>query len=175
MSQKNQSGGQERNIRQVADEFTKKGWRTVRLRPNSKVPVSGAWQNADPRPEEFKDADNVGVQLGVKSNHLVDIDFDSPEARALSGLRCFFGAAPSFHRSSLPESEPGHRLVICTDAPDKVEKFAFSRAAEKAAIESLQLPKSVILELRAGKGFTVFPPSVINDDPLIWGGLQEPL
>src|SRR5262245_41062545 len=128
--QRNQSTQQERNVRQAAKVFNERGWRTVRLRSQGKVPYSTAWQNADPKPEEFGNTDNIGVQLGAKSGHLVDIDFDSPEARALSGLGCFFGDAPSFRRSSLPETEPGHRLVVCADAPDSVTKLEFSRAAE---------------------------------------------
>src|SRR5205807_846906 len=95
------------------------GMQLVRLKPGSKIPVSQkGWQNASPKAAEFLPGENVGVQLGSKSGHIVDIDLDIPEARALAGLECFFGHLPAFRRTSLPPDEPGHRLVVCRDAPD---------------------------------------------------------
>lgn len=147
------------------------GFRLVQLKPGSKQPVSEkGWQNANPAGREFEGGKNIGVQLGAKSGHLVDLDLDCEEARHLAGLECFFGHLPAFRRASLPTSAPGHRLVVCDDAPDMVMKFSFERQTEQAAIADLGLDKSVILELRAGKGYTVFPPSVIAGDPLVWNG-----
>ena len=159
----------EPDIRRIARGYIERGFRLVKLKPRSKEPYGKAWQNAQPRPENFGLDDNIGVQLGEKSGHLVDIDFDIPEARHLASHSCFFGHLPSFGRSSLPANAPGHLLVVCRDAPDRIEKFEFRGAKEKAAVAPLQLPKTVVLELRAGQGFTVFPPSSLDDDRLCYG------
>lgn len=156
-------------VRRMARAYAEKGFRLVKLRPGSKVPASGAWQNSRPVANDFRDGDNIGVQLGAKSGHLVDVDFDIPEARALSGLPCLFGHLLSFRRSSAPIGAPGHRLVICEDAPDAVEKFDFRGAKEQEAIAPLMLPKAVVLEVRAGKGQTAFPPSSLSGDVLVFG------
>lgn len=162
-----------RDIRAAARAYIEAGYRLVRIKPFQKVPYSQAWQNAEPKPEHFASNDNIGVLLGAKSNGLVDLDFDIPQARALSGLTCFFGHLPSFRRSSLPVDMPGHRLLICKDAPDERQAFAFSTTAEQTAIAALKLPKSVILELRAGRGYTVFPPSQIGDDLIVSDDLSR--
>src|SRR5688572_97730 len=161
-------------IRPAARAYVARGLRLVRLRPGTKQPYSKAWQNAEPKPDEFGPQDNIGVQLGAKSRHLVDIDFDIPEARTLSGLPCFFGHLPSFRRESLRVEAPGHRLVVCHDAPEAVEKFDFRGAKENAAIKPLRLTKAVALELRAGRGFTVFPPSRLGDDGLVYEARCDP-
>lgn len=160
-------------IQKASQSYLDRGWRLVRLNAGTKVPKSSAWQNATPGPNDFEPKDNIGIQLGQKSGHLVDIDFDNAWARRLSQLPCFFGEAPSFRRKSLPATEPGHRLVICHDAPDKIEVFGFSTKGEKEAVAPLKLSKLVILEVRAGKGFTVFPPSTLGDDQLVWGDADE--
>lgn len=153
----------------AANRYAGAGFRLVVLRPDEKVPVSEkGWQNASPEPQAFYGGHNIGVQLGAKSGHIVDIDLDCAEARRLAGLECLFGHLPSFRRVSLPADAPGHRLVRCADAPDEVMQFAFTKKAELAAVADLGLPKAVILELRAGKGYTVFPPSVIGGDELVW-------
>lgn len=145
------------------------GWKYVRLQPGKKVPISEkGWQNADPDCAHFLPGENIGVQLGERSGGLVDIDLDCAQARELAGLPCFFGHLPAFGRASLPRHALGHRLVICPDAPNKVEKFGFFGAQERDAAKALGFEKSVVLEVRAGKAFTVFPPSVIGDDQLVW-------
>lgn len=156
-------------VRRAARGYIAKGLQLVRLAPGIKRPVSDAWQNAKPRAEDFRPDENIGVQLGAKSGYLVDLDFDIPEARALSGLPCFFGHLLSFRRTSAPADAPGHRVVICVDAPDQVEKFDFRGAKEQAAIAPLNLSKSVVLEIRAGKGQTAFPPSSLEGDLLVFG------
>jgi hypothetical protein len=158
------------DMRLAAQRYIDQGMTLVRLKPNSKEPVSAkGWQNSSPKAAEFSAGENIGVQLGAKSGRLVDLDFDIREAAALGSLPCFFGDLPYFSRRSRPIGEPGHRLVRCSDAPDAVFQFNFTSKAEQAAIRSLNLSKSVVLELRAGKGYTVFPPSVIEGDPLEFG------
>lgn len=153
----------------AAAAYQASGWKLVRLQRDTKVPHSEkGWQNASPDCAEFRDGSNVGVQLGAKSGHLVDIDLDCKEARELAGLGCFFGQCPAFGRASLPRNALGHRLVNCPDAPNKVLKFGFFNPAEREAAKALGFPKSVVLEVRAGKGYTVFPPSIIAGDKLVW-------
>ena len=163
------------SIRQAAEKYLAEGLHLVVVRERSKVPLSKAWQNAEPKPEHFGAVSNIGVLVGEKSGHLIDLDLDVPEARALSGHDCFFGGLPAFRRTSASPSEPGHRLLRCPDAPNVVVKFDFRGQKETAAIAGLNLPKSVILEIRAGKGQTVLPPSVIGDDKLVWDAEQPKL
>lgn len=153
----------------AASHYLKIGLRLVRLEPNKKIPISEkGWQNSSPAAQDFLPEENVGVQLGAKSGHLVDIDLDIPQSRRLAGMGCFFGHLPYFRRESLPVEQPGHRLVVCEDAPDKVEQFNFTTKTELKEVEELKLEKGVILELRAGRSYTVFPPSVIDGDQLVW-------
>ena len=44
----------EHAVRRAARGYIAKGLQLVRLRPGIKRPVSGAWQNARPRAEEFR-------------------------------------------------------------------------------------------------------------------------
>ena len=126
-------------ISEYVGRYEAVGFQAVRLKAGSKTPISHkGWQNSAPKASEFLPNENVGIQLGSKSGHLVDIDLDIAEARALAGLECFFGHLPAFRRTSLPPDEPGHRLVVCRDAPDKVEQFGFTKKAEQDAIETLK-------------------------------------
>lgn len=157
------------HVEAAAGQYDSIGWRLIRLKENEKVPLSEkGWQNAEPAPESFEPHMNIGVQLGGKSGGLVDIDLDCPQARELAGLPCFFGNLPSFGRSSLPGHALGHRVVYCPDAPNEVVRFGFSTPAEREAAKALGFQKTVVLEVRAGKCYTVFPPSVIDGDRLVW-------
>lgn len=159
----------------AAMAYIRGGFRLVQLKPGGKQPVSEkGWQNASPAGRDFEGGKNLGVQLGAKSGHLVDIDLDCEEARHLAELECFFGHLPAFRRASLPAHAPGHRLVVCRDAPDKVVQFGFTKKAEEEAIAGLGLAKTMILEVRAGQCYTVFPPSVIAGDPLVWNHHATP-
>ena len=160
--------GSRDDIAQVAQIYINLGWRLVRLNRRGKTPFTQAWQNANPKATDFRSGENIGVQLGTRSAGVVDLDFDTAWARRLSGLNCFFGRAPAFGRTSQPATEPGHRLVICPDAPNKIHKFAFGRAREKELVAQLGLEKSTILEVRDGAAQTAFPPSILGDDQLIW-------
>lgn len=159
-----------RDVQVAAGRYDSIGWALVRLRENTKVPISEkAWQNAEPSPLSFTPKMNIGVQLGARSQGLIDIDLDCPEARELAGLPCFFGHLPAFGRSSLPGHALGHRVVYCPDAPNEVVKFGFQSPAERQAAKELGFSKTVILEVRAGRCYTVFPPSIIDGDRLVWG------
>lgn len=153
----------------AAKEYLKRGWRLAKLQPGGKRPASGkGWQHASPGWTVFAEPCNIGVQLGERSGHLVDLDLDCEEARELAGLPCLFGDAPSFGRSSFPADAPGHRLVICSDAPQTIVRMGFSGAKGKALADSLEYPKSMLLEIR-GNGQTAFPPSMLDgNDHLVW-------
>jgi hypothetical protein len=85
------------DIREAVARYETVNFQLVRLKAGGKTPISQkGWQNSAPKAREFLPNENVGVQLGSKSGHLVDIDLDIPEARALAGLKCFFSHLPAF-------------------------------------------------------------------------------
>ncbi|WP_267421689.1 bifunctional DNA primase/polymerase [Methylobacterium sp. GC_Met_2] len=145
-----------------AQSLKKLGLQLVRLKPGTKEPFSKAWQNSNPPATDFFQTAGLGVQLGTKSNGLVDIDLDCPEARLLAPH--LFQGLVAFRRQSLPREAPGHLLCRCIDVPadaQKVLPFGFRGTAEEQAAKILSFSKSVVLELRAGRGYAVFPPSLI--------------
>jgi hypothetical protein len=157
-------------IHDAATRYHARGWRLVVVEPFDKKALSKAWQNATPRPENFGAANNIGIKLGAASGGLVDIDLDIPQARWLAQEIPFFAMLPAFGREGEP---PGHRLVICEDAPTTDTRF------DLAAGHGLELPKDVVLELRAN-GQTVFPPSVLRRkgdgtlQKVVWAAGAEP-
>lgn len=156
-------------IRRQARNYKSKGFALVVVRPNSKVATSKAWQNTDAKAEQFDAAHNIAFRPGAASGNVVDLDFDIVQARALSGAACFFGAAPSFRRTSLPPDQPGHRLVICRGAHEKATKFDFRKKAEVECAKAIGLAKTTVLEIRAGGCYTVIPPSSYDGDQLVFG------
>lgn len=168
-------GANELDVRRFARSYIDKGFSVIRLKRGEKIPLDDGWPDAGTTAESFGASDNIGVLLGTKSNGLVDLDFDTPQARALSGLPCFFGHLPSFRRASQPVAMPGHRLVICKDAPKKKVAFAFSSAKEKACVEPLKWEKAVVLELRVDGCQTAFPPSRLGEDRLTFNNDIEGL
>ncbi|WP_181017399.1 bifunctional DNA primase/polymerase [Methylobacterium sp. V23] len=169
----------------AARDLINLGFQLVRLKPGTKEPISKAWQNSTPTATEFQRGVGIGVQVGIKSGGLIDIDLDCPEARQLASY--LFPDAVAFRRKSLPQKAPGHLLYRCIDIPEeeqKITRFDFRGQAEEAATNSLNLPKSVVLEIRAGKGYTVFPPSFLpyggasahdsGKEPLVWNNEGAP-
>ena len=151
------------NIREAVSDYIKRGLRPILVKEQSKIPVSRAWQNTQPAPENFGATQNVGVILGPLSNNLVDIDLDCPEACRVAALPCLFGDLPAFGREG---KVPGHRLVHCPDLPateSKCIKLAFGK----------ENGGRCVMELRAGKGYTVFPPS-IHEAPVVWANGGPP-
>jgi hypothetical protein len=149
--------------------YIARGWRPVVVKPGGKVPLSKAWQNTTPKPDQFSENDNVGIRLGRTSGGLVDIDLDCPHARQLAGIEGLLWGLPAFGRAG---DLPGHFLVNCGDAPDKVIQFGLSTG------HGLPLPKDMVLELRAN-GQTVFPPSKYHRDDgnmqaVVWAAGAEP-
>ena len=140
-------------IHDAVQNYIDRGWQPIVVKERAKRPVSKAWQNSSPQPSNFGIANNVGVILGPTSGNLVDIDLDSQEARAVAALPELLGDLPAFGRQGL--SPPGHRLVVCPDLPE-----------DKARVHKLEAD-GCILEVRAGRGFTVMPPSV-HEAPVVW-------
>lgn len=157
---------------QAALDYDARGWKLVQVPFREKAAKGNGWQNASPRPDTFKATFNIGVQLGPKSGGLVDIDLDCPQAMRLADE--FF---PELRAAAFGRYRPdgshvlGHRLVLCSDIPEaeaKAHAYGFKKVDEQAALALLGLPKSVVLEVRAGKGYTGFPPSFYGEDRLLW-------
>src|SRR5947209_3686304 len=74
---------------EVAQEYIKRGWRPIPIPDGSKSPTDDAWQKLEITAETVSKhfhsgPQNVGVQLGPKSNGLTDVDLDCREAVALA-------------------------------------------------------------------------------------------
>lgn len=161
-------------LRAAAADYINRGYRPIRVHALGKKPISKAWQNSEPAPHEFQPGDNIGIDLG-RSGDLVDVDLDIEFARQLADHPLLFGSHPAFGRQGL---RPGHRLVKCADAPRKVTQFDLSRTKEKEALRALGIEKTMVLELRAGGGQTVFPPSRYASDDgaqlIVWSAGRPP-
>jgi AAA domain/Bifunctional DNA primase/polymerase, N-terminal len=142
----------------IAAKYMARGWHPVPIPYRKKGPTDDEWHKRnlteDTLPEYFNcAAQNVGVQLGPKSNGLTDIDLDCPEAIKLA--RYFLPRTDAiFGRASKSNS---HLLYYIDDAPNS------------ASIKHCDLDKEgrrgdCIVELRMGGGNkgaqTVFPGSV---------------
>ncbi len=154
----------------AARDFENRGWKKVVVPFGTKAAQAKAWQNSDPKPDVFRrGTHNIGVQLGHKSGGLVDIDLDCPQAMLLADQ--FFPELKDAAFGRLRKDGThvlGHRLVMCPDITEKesvVKKYQFNAADEAEAVKSLNFPKGVLVELRAGQ-YTGFPPSwyPIDDD-----------
>ena len=70
-------------IRVQARKYQANGFALVIVRPNAKHTASKAWQNSNAKPEQFRAAGNIAFRPGAASGHIVDLDFDIEQARAL--------------------------------------------------------------------------------------------
>lgn len=113
------------------------GWRLVRLRKLTKIPVESGYKYRDPRPGDFRPGENVGILLGDPSGGLVDIDLDCPEAVKLAPLFLPAGAW-EFARAS-----GDRRHYLYTSPGTKTTRVLHSK-----------------IELRSTNLFTMAPPSV---------------
>jgi hypothetical protein len=139
-------------ILSIAQNYIARGWGVVPINHKQKAPKIKAWEKlnitADNAVKFFNGADqNIGVQLGARSNGLSDVDLDCAEAVRLAPH--FLPPTDAvFGRASKPSS---HYLYVIDDAPEK--------ATEQLKDEN----KQTIVELRLGGGGsaaqTVFPGS----------------
>ncbi|SDJ18121.1 MULTISPECIES: AAA family ATPase [Bradyrhizobium] len=157
----------------IASRYKARGWNPVPIPYRKKKPVDDAWQTRDlteaTLPKYFNGAlQNVGVQLGPRSNGLTDIDLDCHEAISLA--RYFLPKTDSiFGRAGKPRS---HLLYYIDNAP------------EGASIKLTDVTPEgrrgdCIAELRMGGGTkgaqTVFPGSVHESGEAIeWAKDGEP-
>lgn len=141
-------------VPEAAVGYFRSGLEPIRLQPANKKPI-GKW--AEPRTwteaeikREFTGADNVGIALGQRSNNLVDIDFDCPEAAYLA--KTVLGHLPSFGRHSSPHS---HRVTYAKLERRKVEFKMPENIAHR-----LSAPRAMLLEIRGDGHQSMFPPSL---------------
>jgi hypothetical protein len=139
-------------ILSIAQDYIARNFAVVPINHKQKAPKIKAWEKlnitADNAGLYFNGADqNIGVQLGARSNGLSDVDLDCAEAVRLAPY--FLPPTEAvFGRASKPSS---HYLYFIDDAPEK--------ATEQLKDEN----KQTIIELRMGGGTaaaqTVFPGS----------------
>lgn len=122
------------------------------------TPGFAGWQKKETEAPPFKSTSGIGVVLGPSG--LVDVDLDCPEAVMVAGDLLPQGAV--FGRDSRPSS---HRVYR-------------SQAQTRQAFDDpdLEDARKMIVELRAGPHYTIFPGSVSHKDGLEvrWEGSDEP-
>ena len=151
-----------------AKRYTALGWRIVPVPPGKKGPVRQGWQHLriteEGLPQHFSNDENIGVLTGKPSGGLVDVDLDSPEARALASE--FLPKTDLRHgRPSNPESHSWYRA----DPIPSTEKF------RDPTVNSGGDSKAMLVELRADGCQTVLPDSVHPDgEDYRWESEGEP-
>ncbi len=98
---------------EIAQNYKRRGWQPIPVPHCSKNPAFSGWQNFTSSEGELQKhfngkPQNIGVLLGNKSEGLIDIDLDSPEAIKLADF--FLPETKAvFGRNTKPKS---HRLFI---------------------------------------------------------------
>jgi Bifunctional DNA primase/polymerase, N-terminal len=150
----------------IALQYTLRDWNPVPIAFRQKKPTGNNWQHRVITGSQvhrfFGDKpQNIGVQLGMKSGGLTDVDLDCPEAIVIApALLPSTGAI--FGRASKRDS---HRLYRTT----------LAEQLDKAVLQFKDpVTKAMLLEVRIGGGDrgaqTVFPGSVHEDsgEPIKW-------
>ncbi len=151
-----------------AKRYTERGWRVVPMPSGRKGPVIEEWQllrlTEEELPQHFSNGENIGVLTGEPSGGLVDVDLDSPEARALA--KEFLPKTDLRHgRPSSPDSHSWYRA----DPIPSTEKF------RDPTVGSGDDYKAMLVELRANGCQTVLPDSVHPDgEDYRWESEDEP-
>ena len=150
-------------LRCAIEQYTGRGWRVVILRPRDKRPLDEGWTSAPPTVDVLLArldgcADyNLGLLLGALSGGLVDVDLDSPEARALAP-NLLPPTQAVFGRTGAPGS---HWLYQTTPVP---ESRTFRAPGGR-----------VLLELRADRRLVMVPPSIHpSGESVRWESDGEP-
>jgi hypothetical protein len=176
----------------LVQQYVGLGWHCLPLVRHGKKAFQDDWQKRTFDEENLRRHLAMGCNVGVRlDGDLIDLDFDRPEARRLSGY--FFPEAPAFRRETLPANAPGHRVLRCSNPSGKTEKFQFTgKSTEDEAcalfgdkpIHARTItdgrPKLCILEVRNGSGSqTGFPPSVYDNgrggkEKLVWNEPFDP-
>lgn len=76
------------SVYEAGAAYLRAGWQPLALSPKTKVPRHSGWQQrklTEPELEqEFRSSDNIGMQCGLPSQGLIDVDVDDPAALALA-------------------------------------------------------------------------------------------
>ncbi len=152
----------------AANQYLERDWYLIQLKPNSKKPTKYKWTETKITGGDissyFDGKQNIAVALGDRSNGLVDLDFDNPDAASIGNI--IFGEVPGFGRLSSPVS---HRIVNC-ESPGKIKQFGLT-PKESQALGFNDSEKTMILEVRSNGGYTMFPPSIHpSGEQLQWIG-----
>lgn len=127
------------------ESYINAGFHLVELAPRDKAPTSDGWRDTSAERIDLS-KNNVGIQLGKKSNGIVDIDLDCDEAQDLAkSLLPHTGAV--FGRGSKPRS---HYLYYVRPYPERFSSYKF---VDPNTNEN-------ILEIRGDGMQTMMPPSV---------------
>jgi hypothetical protein len=74
------------DVNSFAAKYRQRGWAPLPFARGKKGPTSTGWPNFVADDSTRFDGHNIGLLLGDRSNGLVDIDLDCPEAVALAPL-----------------------------------------------------------------------------------------
>ena len=136
----------------LIDDYTKKGWALVRLKPRDKMPIGSGWQKAGHPPAAFRPEDNVGVLLGQASGNLLDLDLDSAEAQVIADW-----LAPASWWRFGHSNTVGHLLLRAHHVPDDFTRKPFLDQREP------------LVDVRGSRHQTMLPPSTHpNGQPVQW-------
>jgi len=128
---------------EAAAEFIRHGWSPVPIPAGSKNPGTTGWQKGGYSVEQFAGVGNIGLLTGTRSNGLVDVDLDCPEAVRLAPY--FLPPTNMMHgRRSKPRS---HQWYVVKGTLPKTQQYEDSDG-------------SMLVELRSTGGQTVVPPSI---------------
>lgn len=155
----------------IAFDYIKRGWNAVPIPYRKKKPVGAGWQNRVITETNvgsfFRDKpQNIGVQLGLKSGGLTDIDLDCAEAIEIAAA--VLPKTPSvFGRASKRHSHYLYNTSLASNSDRAVLPFKDPTS------------NSTLLEVRIGGGDkgaqTVFPGSVHETgEPIMWETEGEP-
>lgn len=134
-----------RRVVEMAQDYCRRGFQPLPIPLREKAPTLAGWPQftctVDDVPEHFDLGDNVGLILGARSGHLVDVDLDCEEARLLAPA--FLPATGMVHgRQGNPTSHWWYRAEVA-----KPIKLTDGKGA-------------TLVELRTNGQQTLVPPSV---------------
>jgi len=136
------------SVQEAATGYLRAGWQPLALRPRTKMPRAGGWQNrvlsAGDIAAEFQAGDNIGLRCGAPSGGLIDIDIDDARARPLAHR----WLPPTAMRHGRPGNPDSHRWYAVDDKEYRTEQFKDP------------VGNAMLIELRGDGGQTMVPPSV---------------
>ncbi|WP_342726080.1 phage/plasmid primase, P4 family [Bradyrhizobium sp. B097] len=155
----------------IALGYAMRDWNTVPIPHCQKKPIGNDWQHrviTGSKIERFfgDKPQNIGVQLGLKSGGLTDIDLDCPEATVIARA-VLPKTGAMFGRQSKRDSHHLYYTSLASELDQAALQFKDPNS------------KSMLLEVRIGGGDkgaqTVFPGSVHESgEPINWEEDDEP-